>query len=47
MGLTYAILKLTNLFSRQVVEITALIDTGAAFMCPALNEKPLKSLNLR
>ena len=33
MGLTYANLKLTNLFSRQVVEITALVDTGATFMC--------------
>jgi predicted aspartyl protease len=33
MGLTYATLKLTNLFSHQVVEIKALADTGATFMC--------------
>ena len=33
MGLTYATLKLTNLFSRQSVEISALVDTGATFMC--------------
>src|SRR5450631_3317600 len=33
MGSTYATLKLTNLFSHQVVEINALVDTGATFMC--------------
>ncbi len=33
MGLTYATLKLTNLFNRQAVEIKALVDTGATFMC--------------
>jgi predicted aspartyl protease len=33
MGLTYARLKLTNLFNRQIVEINALVDTGATFMC--------------
>lgn len=33
MGLTYATLKLTNLFSRKQVEINALVDTGAPFMC--------------
>jgi len=33
MGLTYAALKLTNLFSRQSVEVNALVDTGATFMC--------------
>ena len=33
MGLTYATLKLTNLFSHEVVEIKALVDTGGTFMC--------------
>ena len=33
MGLTYATLKLTNLFGRQQVEVNALVDTGATFMC--------------
>jgi clan AA aspartic protease len=33
MGLTYASLKLTNLFSRQIVNIDALVDTGATFLC--------------
>lgn len=33
MGLTYAKLKLTNLFNHQQVEITSLVDTGATFMC--------------
>ena len=33
MGLTYTKLKLTNLFNRQQVEINALVDTGATFMC--------------
>lgn len=33
MGLTYATLKLTNLLGRQSVEVNALVDTGATFMC--------------
>ena len=33
MGLVYANLKLTNLFSKQQLEINALVDTGATFMC--------------
>lgn len=33
MGLTYATLRLTNLFTHQNVEINALVDTGATFMC--------------
>jgi clan AA aspartic protease len=33
MGLTYAALKLTNLFGHQSVEVNALVDTGATFMC--------------
>jgi clan AA aspartic protease len=33
MGLTYAKLKLTNLFNRQSVEIEALVHAGATFMC--------------
>jgi clan AA aspartic protease len=33
MGLTYAKLKLTNLFNLQQVDINALVDTGATFMC--------------
>jgi clan AA aspartic protease len=33
MGLTYAPLKLTNLFSRQSVAVNALVDIGATFMC--------------
>ena len=33
MGLTYAILKLTNLFGGQTIEVNALVDTGATFMC--------------
>lgn len=33
MGLTYAKLKLTNLFNHQKVEINSLVDTGATFMC--------------
>jgi clan AA aspartic protease len=32
MGLTYAKLKLTNLFTDQHVEINSLVDTGATFM---------------
>lgn len=33
MGHTYAKLKLTNLFTKQAVEVKALVDTGATFMC--------------
>ncbi len=33
MGLTYATLKLTNLFTNQQVQINALVDTGATFLC--------------
>ena len=33
MGLTYASIRLTNLFSRQSVQVNALVDTGATFMC--------------
>jgi len=33
MGLTYATLKLTNLFDRKQVQVNALVDTGATFMC--------------
>jgi clan AA aspartic protease len=30
---TYATLKLTNLFNRQSVQVNALVDTVATFMC--------------
>ena len=33
MGLTYAALKLTNLFTNQQVQVNALVDTDATFMC--------------
>ncbi len=33
MGLTYAMIGLTNLFTRQKVEIRALVDSGATFLC--------------
>jgi len=33
MGLVYADLCLTNLFTRQKLNIRALVDTGATFMC--------------
>lgn len=33
MGTAYAELKLTNLFSKQSVNVRALVDTGATFMC--------------
>lgn len=33
MGLTYAALRLTNLFNHQQVQVNALVDTGATFMC--------------
>jgi len=33
MGVTYASIGLTNLFNKQKVEVNALVDTGATFMC--------------
>ncbi len=33
MGIIYTTLKLTNLFNRQQVEVSALVDNGATFMC--------------
>jgi len=33
MGHTYADLHLTNLFGKQQVQVRALVDTGATFMC--------------
>ena len=33
MGLTYADLKLTNLFTKQSIAARALVDSGATFMC--------------
>ncbi|HRE18223.1 MAG TPA: clan AA aspartic protease [Rhodocyclaceae bacterium] len=30
---TYANFKLTNLFTRETVAVSALVDTGATFMC--------------
>jgi clan AA aspartic protease len=30
---TIALLKLTNLFNRQQIQVNALVDTGATFMC--------------
>lgn len=33
MGVTYAAISLTHLFNKQKVEINALVDTGATFMC--------------
>jgi clan AA aspartic protease len=33
MGLTYAELRLTNLFSKAQVTVNALVDAGATFMC--------------
>jgi len=33
MGLTYATVKLTNLFGGQQIQVKALVDTGATFMC--------------
>ena len=33
MGLTYVNLRLTNLFNKQNLNIQALVDTGATFMC--------------
>lgn len=33
MRLTYAKLRLTNLFNHQQVQINVLVDTGATFMC--------------
>lgn len=33
MGHTYADLKITNLFDKRTVDVRALVDTGATFMC--------------
>ena len=33
MGLTYVNLRLTNLFNKQNLNVQALVDTGATFMC--------------
>jgi len=33
MGLTYATLRLINLFNHQAVEVSALVDPRATFMC--------------
>jgi len=33
MGLTYATLRLTNLFSQKSIQVNALVDTGATFLC--------------
>ena len=33
MGLTYAVLRLTNLFNRQQVIVNARAETGATFIC--------------
>ena len=33
MDLTYANLKLTKLFTKQSIEVRAMVDTGATFMC--------------
>ena len=33
MGPTYAVIKITNLFTNQEVQVNALVDTGATFMC--------------
>ena len=33
MGLTYADLKLTNLFSKKSMDVRAMVDTGAMFLC--------------
>jgi len=33
MGITYADLSLSNLFTKQKLEVRALVDTGATFMC--------------
>lgn len=33
MGLTYANLRLTNLFNHQSVDVKAMVETGATFMC--------------
>ena len=32
MGVTYANLKLTNLFTKQSIEVRAMVDSGATFM---------------
>lgn len=33
MGITHASLRLKNMFGQQSIEIDALVDTGATFMC--------------
>ncbi len=33
MGHTYADLKITNLFDKRSIDVRALVDTGATFMC--------------
>ena len=33
MGLTYASIKLTNYVQKKSIEVNALVDTGATFMC--------------
>lgn len=33
MGATYAELKITNLYNKNSIEVNALVDTGAPFMC--------------
>jgi clan AA aspartic protease len=33
MGLTYASLKLTNMFTGASVEVQALVDSGASYLC--------------
>lgn len=33
MGITHAALGLTNLFTKQSIQVQALVDTGATFMC--------------
>ncbi len=33
MGLTYASLKLTNMFTDASIEVQALVDSGASYMC--------------
>ena len=33
MGPAYANVKITNLFNKAAVDVKALVDTGATFMC--------------
>lgn len=51
MGATYAELKITNLFNKQSVEVNALVETGATFMCvteeePLMGVLPLEAMDL-